>query len=269
MDSIHANYLCRISLLLSIAFSSLLFSWHATAQNQAINTFTVPTTQLTFFDRDANGVLKLNDKGLPYQGKKETLTTNVDFSPQNTAFFVIDPWNNMPSDFLNQYYGKITEKYILPLIKRANETGYPVYIFTNDCKAIKPVPYSCEISQQFHLMTKNYPQVQLIYWQDIDLPVFVKSLRDKGISNLIYTGFASNMCVIGRSTGMINMVQQGFSLYFIPEASAAVETKESWQSQKIHKATTTIISQWMAKLIKYDDIYSNMKLIHNVYTRVP
>jgi len=170
----------------------------------------------------------------------------------------------MPSDFLNQYYGKITENYILPLIKKANEAGFPVYIFTNDCKAIKPVPYSCEISQQFYLMEKDYPKVKVIYWQDIDLSKFVKLLKDKGISNLIYTGFASNMCVIGRPTGMFNMVQQGFSLYFIPEASAAVETNESWKSQKIHKATTTIISQWMARLIKYDDIYSKIKPIHKL-----
>jgi hypothetical protein len=230
------------------------------AQGQSIYSLTVPASQWTFFELDDKGNIKLDDDGLPYQSTQEIVTINVDFSPENTAFFVIDPWNNMPSDFLNQYFGKITENYILPLIKSANEKGFPVYIFTNDCKTIKPIPTSCEIPQQFYLMAKKYPKVKIVYWQYIDLPVFVKSLRNKGISNLIYTGFASNMCIIGRPAGMIGMVQRGFSLYFIPEASAAVETKETWQSQKIHKATTTIISQWMAKLIKYDDIYYGFSL---------
>lgn len=255
------NSVNRIWLLFALAFYSLILCQNLNAQNQSLDSFTVPASRLTFFELDDKGTLKLNDEGLPYQSTKETVTINVDFSPQNTAFFVIDPWNNMPSDFLNQYFGKITENYILPLIKRANEKGFPVYIFTNDCKTIKPIPTICEIPQQFYLMAKKYPKVQIVYWQDIDLSVFVKSLRDKGISSLIYTGFASNMCVIGRPAGMINMVQQGFSLYFIPEASAATETKETWQSQKIHKATTTIISQWMAKLIKYDDIYAKLQLV--------
>lgn len=254
------NRVNKISLLFILAFFSLAFYQDVNAQSPIKNSFNVPASRLTFFELDERGHLKFNDEGLPYESREEIITIDVQLSPENTAFFVIDPWNNMPSDFLNQYFGKITENYILPLIERANEKEFPVYIFTNDCKTIKPVPTSCEIPKQFYLMAKKYPKVQIVYWQDIDLPMFVTSLRDKGISNLIYTGFASNMCVIGRPAGMINMVQQGFSLYFIPEASAATETKETWQSQKIHKATTTIISQWMAKLIKYDDIYAKLQL---------
>lgn len=255
------NRLNSIYLRLVLIFYSLIFCQNVNAQDPTINSFNAPVSRLSFFELDDKGSMKLNDAGLPYQGTKESVKLNVDFSPANTAFFVIDPWNNMPSDFLNQYFGKITQNYILPLIKRANEQGFPVYVFTNDCKAIKPVPNSCEIPEQFYLMAKQYPKLQIVYWQDIDLPVFVTSLKDKGISNLIYTGFASNICVIGRPAGMINMVHQGFSLYFIPEASAAIETNETWSSQKIHKATTTIISQWMAKLINYDDICPKLELV--------
>lgn len=247
----------RIIFFLTVLFFfQLIFIHHINARGKIFN---VPASQLSFFKLDDKGMLKLNEKGLPYQSTKETITLHIDFSSENTAFFVMDPWNNTPSDFLNQYFGKITKNYVLPLIKRANKNGFSIYIFTNDCKKIKPVPTSCEISQEFYFMSKKYPTVRIIYWQDFNLPVFVKSLRDQGISNLIYTGFASNMCVIGRPSGMVNMLQQGFSLYFIPEASAAAETKKTWRSQKIHKAATTIISQWMAKLIKYDDIYARLK----------
>ncbi len=227
--------------------------------------FRVPATQSTFFERDESGRFKLDDKGLPYQSTNEVFIKEVELSTRDTAFFVIDPWNDAPSDFLNKYYGKITENYILPLIKKANEAGFPVYVFTNDCDAIKPIPYSCEIPKQFHLMKKQYSKMEIISWQEIDLPVFIKSLRDKGVSNLIYTGFASNLCIMIRPTGMVHMVQEGFTPYIIPEASAAVEKEGSWQSQDIHKATLTTISQWAGKLIYYADIDKQIQLSKNTH----
>ena len=269
-DKINSNtkYVAENALLFSVVLYSILFCQYVNAQCKTINSFSISASRLTFLELNDKGVIKLNNEGLPYQSKKEIVTIKVDFSPQNTAFFIIDPWNNMPSNFLNQYFGKITKNYILPLVERANKAGFPVYVFTNNCKAMKPVAYSCEIPQQFYVMAKKYPQFQIVYWQDMDPLAFVKSLKDKGISNLIYTGFASNVCVIGRSVGMINMIQQGFSLFFIPEASAAEETRDTWQSQKIHKAITTIISQWMAKLIKYDDIYEKLALLKKNYHEV-
>lgn len=78
-------------------------------------------------------------------------------------------------------------------------------------------------------------------------------MRSQGIDSLIYIGFASNMCVIGRRMGMIPMVHEGFKLFFVPEASAAVEYPDTWQDQSIHRATTRIISQWIAEVIDYEE----------------
>lgn len=242
-----------------VLLCSFIFCQALVGQNLASNSINIPTTQLSFFERNSNGALMLDKQNRPYQGKQETVTSNVEFSPANTALFVIDPWNDMPSDFLNQYYGKIIQSYILPLTQKASASGFPTYIFTNDCKAIKPVPYSCKIPEKFNSMAKAYPYTEIIYWQDLKVTTFIKSLREQGIKHIIYTGFSSNVCIIGRPIGMINMLQEGFSLYFIPKASAALETQKTWKSQKIHHATTTIISQWMAKLIKYDDIFSKLQ----------
>jgi hypothetical protein len=70
----------------------------------------------------------------------------------------------------------------------------------------------------------------------------------------VYVGFASNMCVIGRRMGMIPVVQQGFKTYFVPEASAAVETEETWETGSMHRETTNLISQWIAEIVHYDDL---------------
>ncbi|QDQ40015.1 isochorismatase family protein [Legionella geestiana] len=221
--------------------------------------FTAEAIQRTYFALDSEGGLKLNDKGLPYPATKDIITINTTFSTDNTAFFVIDPWIDMPSEFMNHYFGNITRHYLLPLITSAAEKGFPVYVFTNNCKQSLPVPVSCDIPNELHALIKKFPNAHLVYWQNLDLTPFVKSLHDNGISKIIYTGFASNVCVIGRPAGMIRMAGEGFSNYFIPEASAALETKGTWKSQKIHKATTTIISQSMAKLIHYEDIYKKLQ----------
>jgi len=119
---------------------------------------------------------------------------------------------------------------------------------------MKPIPYNCAIKKEFYDLARSSSNMQVLFWQDIHHDRFVATLRKKGISRLIYLGFSSNMCVIGRSLGMINMVNEGFSLYFIPEASAALETQETWDSGAIHSAMTTVIAQWMAKLIHYQDL---------------
>ncbi len=92
-----------------------------------------------------------------------------------------------------------------------------------------------------------------LFHDDFDDDRFAHYLRSQGIDSLIYIGFSSNMCVIGRRTGMIPMVQQGFRIFFVPGASAAIELADTWNEQSIHKTSTTIISQWIAEIIDYND----------------
>jgi len=211
----------------------------------------------SYFSRKNDGRYKLKN-GKPYhiQGEGDLYGVKTSFFPSNTAFFVIDPWDNMPSAFLNKYYGNITNNYILPLVRLAKAKGYNIYIFTNNCKDIKPVPYSCSISKKFYDLTKNTSKVKIVYWQGLDPNIFSEHLKKLGITKIIYTGFASNMCILERPTGMFKMKSLGFSLYFIPKASAAVELSGTWDKQYIHKAATDIISQSLANITRFKDIHA-------------
>jgi hypothetical protein len=262
-----AGYRIPILLFFVLLMVFLVFFWIATnKQVESIlkistppsKDITVTATKRSFFKVTTNEELKLNKKGIPFESKNELVSSKVVLSTSDTAFFVIDPWVDMPSDFLNKNYGPIIDNFILPLIQRINKKAYPVYVFTNNCNFIKPVPYGCKIPEAFELMAKKYPSLNIIYWQDLDIDNFVNSLKKQGINNIVYTGFASNGCVIGRPVGLVNMLYRGFKLYFIPEASAALETKTTWKTQKIHHATTVTISQWMGGLIHYKDIYTQL-----------
>lgn len=70
------------------------------------------------------------------------------------------------------------------------------------------------------------------------------------------------MCVIGREMGMIPMTTKGVRLFFVPEASAAVEFGESWDTDAIHKSTTSLISQWVGELIDFDSFMNILPTTH-------
>jgi nicotinamidase-related amidase len=127
----------------------------------------------------------------------------------------------------------------------------PVIVLTNDPNR-NDKGYASKIFPELEKMATE-GSLQILFHQDYDEKLFAKYLRIKGVNTLIYSGFSSNMCVIGRDTGMIPMKTNGFKLYFIPKASAAIEFKDSWETGSVHKNTTSIISQGIAELIELDD----------------
>lgn len=212
-----------------------------------ITTFQVTTYRQSYFKLDINGALE-TENGLPFRSEGMYRFERV-IDPSKTAIVIMDPWVGMSSTHLNEYYGQITKSRIIPLVTKALERGHPIIILTNDPD---DVDYSTNIHPELSsLVSKG--KSEIIFHQDIDGEEFAAYLRSKGINTLIYTGFASNMCVIGRQMGMIPMLHHGFKLFFVPEASAAAEYSDTWDNQSIHHATTKIIAQWIAEIIVYDE----------------
>ena len=165
------------------------------------------------------------------------------------------PWNDMASEHLNELHRKTIRSHILPLVRQALQNGHPVIAFTNDPDK---VAYNTKFPSKLEELARK-GAIEVLYFQDFDDDAFALRLRKKGTTSLIYTGFASNMAVIGARTGIIPMLHQGFKTYFVPEASAAMETGNLWDSRLIHSTTTLIISQWMAEIISYKDFMNAMK----------
>jgi hypothetical protein len=209
--------------------------------------YTLTTTRLSYFALDKNGNLELQ-KSLPYRAEGMYRFDRT-ISPNSTAIVIMDPWVDNPSEHLSQYYGKVIESRIIPLVKRAFTRGHPIIVLTNNPSKVK---YSAKIHHELQALVEN-GKASMLFHQDFDDDGFATYLHSEGIESLIYTGFASNKCVIGRRMGMIPMTHQGFKIFFIPEASAASECADTWHDKSIHKATTTIISQWIAEIINYDE----------------
>ena len=210
--------------------------------------YVVTTRRQSYFKLDTQGALELQE-GLPYRSEQAYRFERT-IHPHQTAVVVMDPWIDMASQHLNDYYGSIVESRIVRLVTLTLALGHPVIVLTNDPETVK---YNTDIHPELSNLAAA-GTIEVLYHQAVDDDQFASRLRTQGIDSLIYIGFASNMCVIGRRLGMIPMVHQGFRLFFVPQASAAVEYPGTWEDQSIHRATTKIISQWIAEVIDYDQL---------------
>ena len=180
---------------------------------------------------------------------------DIDFSNRDTAFIVMDPWCDWADDYLNEYFGAVTERTTLPLMQAAAESGHKIIILTNDPANFK---YNTKITPGLQELV-DAGKAELLYHSDWPQDKFIAKLDEEGITKLIYTGYASNMCVLTRDLGISKMIGKGKQLFFVPECSAAMEHADTWETQEVHKATTFIIGQVQAKLIDFEDIYNILK----------
>ncbi len=208
--------------------------------------YQVTSYRHSYFKLNSSGALELKS-GLPYRFE-DLYRFERTIHPGKTAIVIMDPWVDMASTHLNKTYGMIIETRILPLAKKAFERGHSIIALTNDPDSVE---YNTNIHPELSAMASS-GELSILYHQDLDDEKFAEYLHSKGINTLIYMGFASNMCVIGRRMGMIPMGLQGFRLFFVPQASAAVEYQDTWDNQLIHQITTKIISQSIAEIIDYE-----------------
>lgn len=180
---------------------------------------------------------------------------DFELSNRDTAFIVMDPWCDWADDYLNEYFGAVTEKTTLPLMQAAAESGHKIIILTNDPAKMK---YNTKITPGLQALVDE-GKAELLYHTDWPYDKFNAMLDEAGIKNLIYTGYASNMCVLTRELGITKMIGSGKRLFFVPECSAAMEHADTWETQEVHKATTFIIGQVQAKLVDFEDIYNILK----------
>jgi nicotinamidase-related amidase len=89
---------------------------------------------------------------------------------------------------------------------------------------VQPLAGETEIHGEFH-----------------DTNMLASVLSDAGICNLIYLGYFSNMCVLRRSIGMLEMHKRGFNTILVRDASLAKESNDSMVGEWFHRATVHFV----------------------------
>ncbi len=187
-------------------------------------------------------------------------TKKVKLDNSSTAIIIIDPWNYL-NEIITQNLIKregITQNKIIPLVKKFLERDFPIYIGTQKCA--KDSNINCGVHKDFP-KSKN---IKFVYHSDETSESIANKLRKKGINNLIYLGFSSNQCLLGsRKISMIPMYHKNFKIYFIPEASDALDPSKSFSKGLMHELTTITISQWVGKILDFDEVFEELDQVSN------
>lgn len=197
--------------------------------------------------------------------KKETLNiqsylvdndvayVSSDFSNKDTAIIIMDAWEDQKDAFLNQKSNEVFYNKIFPILKAFKQRGFSQYAFTNDPKKSS---FSKLFPELEDLISKG--SIEKRFHSKNQLENFDTVLKGKGITKLIYVGFHSNMCILGRPVGMFGMANKGYSTYFVPESSAAIETKTSQKAQEIERITKKIIMQNFSGVLDFEQLIKKL-----------
>jgi nicotinamidase-related amidase len=217
------------------------------------SSYSINTWRQSHFALDKNGALIPEQRHgeLFYKVKEARYKFVRNLSKDKTALVVMDPWQDSGSPVMNRHFKEVFSKRLVPLVKHAVAMGLKVVIITND-PAKMNLGYASKINPALQKIV-DAGQASVLYHSDVDDRAFEVYLRSAGITTLIYSGFASNICVIGMPTGMIPMFHRGFRLFFVPEASAATEFGNTWGNGAVHKAMTSMISSWVGEIIGFKD----------------
>lgn len=215
----------------------------------------IKATSRSHFARDGQGrhVPGLRDGKKYYEVGEDTYSFVRAIDTGRTALIVMDPWEDCGSPAINECFGPVVEERLLPLVEKSLALGIPVIVLTNS--PLGGIDYGAKIHPEIEKLAES-KAVHVVHHQETDSVEFAEWLRGMSVDTLIYSGFASNMCVIGRDLGMIPMRLKGFRMFFVPEASAAVEFGGSWETGALHESTTLVISQWVGELIALRDFLS-------------
>jgi hypothetical protein len=208
------------------------------------NAYEFAVNRLSYYKLNEQGGLVIDDSrssedGVFYAADDRRYEFEKQFSTSDTAIIIMDAWADSGTEFLNAQYTPIYRSSILPLVQAFRENGFLQYAFTNEDGN---AGYGEALFDELEDMIEEGSLLKR-YHANGDVENFQRELQERGIKNLIYLGFASNMCIIGRRVGMFGMYQRGFRTYFVPESSAAVETGDGWDNGLFHEFTTSLIQQ--------------------------
>ena len=153
----------------------------------------------------------LRDTGTP------VVTSVVALDTASAAAIVIDAWDVTEGRLARNIVGRLA-----PTLAALRSTGMAIIHAPHD-RAIHPLarPIKGETVIPGELMDGGF---------------IANALRDAGIGHLFYLGYFSNLCVLQRSLGMLEMQKQGFNTILVRDASIAKETDQSIAGEWFHKA---------------------------------
>jgi len=82
---------------------------------------------------------------------------------------------------------------------------------------------------------------------------FDRILRERGIKNLVYTGFATNMCILDSAAATKEMLSYGYRIFLIREATLAVEYPDTFPTRMMTEAALKFFELKVGDTIGFEE----------------
>ncbi|MBL4889628.1 MAG: isochorismatase family protein [Candidatus Lindowbacteria bacterium] len=167
------------------------------------------------------------------EGDSRRLKELVELRTGRTALLLIDVWAGHPNDGWKERTNQLIDSKIAPLIKTARDNGILVIHAPHDSEiADAATPVAGEIVMKETL----YPEETL----ELD-----RYLKERGITTVIFAGFASNLCLLNRPVGLINVRRLGYETILLRDCTIAYETAETLEEEWTNKVIIDLVEiQW-------------------------
>lgn len=90
---------------------------------------------------------------------------------------------------------------------------------------------------------------------------FDRICRSKGIKNLIYTGFATNMCILHAAAATQEMLRFGYRIFLIREATLGVEYPDTFAERLMTRSALKYFQQAIGDTIGFDQFMEACRAI--------
>jgi hypothetical protein len=147
-----------------------------------------------------------------YQISNETIDVT------KLAAIIIDVWDE-PAD--GRAFRNIAEK-LAPALKILRSIGVSIIHAPHD--------------HPIHPAVQPLADETIVPGDLTDPALIAKSFQAVGIEHLCYMGYVSNLCIMNRPIGFLEMRMRGFNTFLLRDASIAYETEESIEGEWYHKA---------------------------------
>lgn len=175
--------------------------------------------------------------GTERDGKQVSYTLEV--APSKLALVLIDVWADHPIKGWAERAEKNVAAKLLPLVEAARKHGILVV--------------HCPHGESPHPLVRPLP-TELVMDGLGEKDRLVEALRQRGIRRLLYAGYASNMCMLTRPVGIIEMSRQGYDIIFVRDASLAIEAPDFLERDLTHQVATYIVETNWGVSTSVDDV---------------
>jgi nicotinamidase-related amidase len=151
---------------------------------------------------------------------------NKEIPLSQLALILIDVWADHPIKGWKERANTNIRTKLLPLVQAARAHGVLVV--------------HCPNGEQIHDLVKPAAGEFVFNGPDQGDQLF-KLLRPRKIKYLLYAGYASNMCILNRPTGIIQMSRRGFRSVLVRDASLAVEGPEFLDKELTHQVAVYMV----------------------------